>query len=106
VANIIENLEKVLASGRDDALLRYSLGSAYLGAGQYAKAAEHLRKALEHNPDYSAAWKALGKALTEAGDTGAAMEAYGHGIRVAEGKGDIQAAKEMKVFLGRLQRQA
>jgi len=101
---IIDNLENLLASGRDDALLRYSLGNAYLVAGDNRKAAEHLRKALDHDADYSAAWKALGKALAEGGDSSAAIVAYESGIGVAEKKGDIQAAKEMKVFLKRLQK--
>jgi hypothetical protein len=33
------------------------------------------------------------------------VTAYEHGITIAETRGDIQAAKEMKVFLKRLQRQ-
>ena len=59
--------------------------------------------AVQHDPGYSAAWKILGKALTEIGDNEAAGAAYQKGIKIAEVKGDIQAAKEMKVFLKRLQ---
>ena len=39
-------------------------------------------------------------------DSPTAVAAYEHGIRVAETKGDIQAAKEMNVFLRRLQKAA
>jgi hypothetical protein len=37
------------------------------------------------------------------GQKAAAQEAFSKGIEVAEKKGDIQAVKEMQVFLKRLQ---
>jgi len=101
---IVDNLEAMLARGQDNALLRYSLGGEYLKLNQFAKAAEHLRKAVAHDPKYSAAWKLLGKALTDADHKDEAIKAYEDGIRVAEEKGDKQAAKEMVVFLKRLQK--
>jgi predicted Zn-dependent protease len=100
----IENFEKMLAQGKDNALLRFSLGNAYLGAGEAAKAVAHLQKAVEHDPKYSAAWKLLGKALSESGEAQAALAAYRKGIEVAQAKGDIQAAKEMAVFARRIEK--
>lgn len=102
---IIANLEKMLAAGKDSALLRFSLGSEYLKAGDSMAAAEHLRKAVAMDARYSAAWKLLGKALTEAGQLQQALTAYRQGIQVAEQKGDKQAAKEMTVFARRIQKQ-
>lgn len=102
---MIENFEAMLAAGQDNALLRFSLGNAYLGAGDTDRAAEHLRRAVEHDPAYSAAWKLLGKALAQAGESAAAIEAYEQGIAVAEARGDKQAAKEMQVFKRRLERE-
>jgi len=99
---IITNLEKMLDGPRDGALLRYSLGSEWLKAGDATKAAECFRATLERDPKFSAAWKLLGKALAESGETQAALEAYAQGIHVAEEKGDLQAAKEMGVFARRL----
>ncbi len=101
---ILDNLEAMLARGRDTALLRYSLGGEYLKLNQFDKAAEHLRKAVEKDPKYSAAWKLLGKALADAGRHDEAVKVYEDGIKVAEEKGDKQAAKEMMVFLKRLQK--
>lgn len=100
----IENFEKILAAGKDNALLRFSLGNAYLGAGEPARAVEHLRIAVEHDPAYSAAWKLLARALNESGSERDALEAYRKGIEVAQARGDIQAAKEMTVFARRIEK--
>ena len=97
-------LEKLLAGGRDDALLRFSLGNACLKEGDTAAAATHLERAVGHQPGYSAAWKLLGQALLAAGRPDEAAMAWQRGIDTAEGKGDLQAAKEMRVFLKRLQK--
>ena len=102
---MIERFEALLAAGKDGALLRFGLGSEYLKAGDPARAAMHLREAVARDPGYSAAWKMLGKAL-EAGDRPASAEAYRQGIVAAEAKGDKQAAREMQVFLRRLERGA
>jgi Tfp pilus assembly protein PilF len=99
---LIDKLEQLLASGQDNALLRYGLGNEYLKAGRFDRAAEHFRKAVEHDSNYSAAWKLLGKALTSAGLNDDAIRAYENGLRAAKEKGDVQAAKEMAVFLRRL----
>lgn len=99
----IERLEAMLASGKDGALLRFGLGSEYLKAGDRARAAMHLREALARDPAYSAAWKLLGKAL-EADDPRQAADAWRRGIEAAGAKGDKQAAKEMAVFLRRLEK--
>jgi len=102
----IENFERMLARGQDGALLRFSLGNEYLGAGDPATAATHLRRAVALDAGYSAAWKALGKALERDGDAPAALAAYRSGIEAAQEKGDKQAAKEMRVFARRLEKAA
>jgi len=102
--SLVERFEAILAAGRDDALLRFSLGMQYLQGGEAARAVEHLRRAVAHDADYSAAWKLLGKALVQAGDATAAAAAYREGIAAAGRRGDKQAAKEMTVFLRRLEK--
>lgn len=101
----IADFEAMLAAGRDNALLRFSLGSEYLKHDDPAQAAVHLRRAVEHDPKYSAAWKLLGRALADSGAAQAALDAYRQGIAVAEARGDKQAAKEMGVFARRLEKQ-
>jgi len=102
--SIIDTFEKMLANGKDNPLLRFSLGNEYLKANDAATAAVHLRVAVELEADYSAAWKLLGKALAQSGDVDGAKAAYTSGIAAANAKGDKQAAKEMTVFLRRLDR--
>jgi Tfp pilus assembly protein PilF len=101
---LITNLEKLIGTPRDGALLRYSLGSEYLKLGEAAKGAEFLRQAVDKDPGYSAAWRALGKALEAAGRDDDALEAYRAGIAAAETKGDKQAGKEMTVFARRIEK--
>ncbi|WP_421863353.1 tetratricopeptide repeat protein [Motiliproteus sp.] len=101
---MIEGLEKLLAKGTDSAELRFGLGSAYLKQNQLQQAIEHLTRCVEQKPDYSAGWKLLGKAYFKAEQPQQAMDSYQQGIRVAEAQGDVQAVKEMQVFLKRLQR--
>jgi Tfp pilus assembly protein PilF len=99
-----ENLQLMLERGQDSPLLRYSLGLECLKTGDFLAAIDHLRQAVEQNPAYSAAWKALGEAHAVAGSPERAAEIYELGIAAAQKNGDIQAAKEMSVFLKRLRR--
>jgi uncharacterized protein HemY len=89
--------------GRDNALLRFALGSAFIKHEKYTEAITHLEKAVDLDPHYSAAWKLYGKALAASGQRVKAARVYEQGIAAAERKGDKQAAKEMRVFLKRLQ---
>jgi predicted Zn-dependent protease len=104
VSDALANFERMLAAGRESALLRYSIGNEYLKAGDAARAAEHLARAVELDGNYTAAWKLYGKALVAAGRDADALAAYRRGIEVAAAKGDRQAEKEMRVFARRLEK--
>lgn len=101
----IETLKNLLQQGQDNSILRFGLGHALFKANNASEAIIHFQKALEFDPEYSAAWKLLGKSLAQSGEKQQAIDAYKKGIEIAEGKGDIQAAKEMRVFLKRLEKQ-
>jgi predicted Zn-dependent protease len=101
-SSALANFEKMLAAGRDGALLRFSLGNEYLKAGDPGRAAEHLARAVALDPNYTAAWKLYGKALAASGRKAEARAAYRDGIAVATARGDKQAEKEMQVFAKRL----
>lgn len=98
---ITNNLLAMLERGQDNAVLRYSLGNEFYKAGEWDQAVLHASKATEHDSTYSAAWKLLGKALLKSNREQEAAAVLEQGIAVAEGRGDVQAAKEMRVFLKR-----
>jgi len=102
---VIANLQKLIGTPRDGALLRFSLGSEYLKGGDAHSAQLQFAEAVARDPAYSAAWKLLGKALAQDGQPQAALAAWRQGIAVAEKKGDLQAAREMAVFAKRAEKQ-
>ena len=103
-AALIASLRQQCDGSRDGALLRFSLGNALLAADEFPAAIVELRRALDFDPTYSAAWKLLGKACLAADQPQAAAEAWRSGIAVAAQRGDKQAEKEMAVFLRRLEK--
>ena len=106
MSTLINKLEGMLALGKDNALLRYSLGAEYFKMKAYDDALRHLDKALALNPHHSATWKLFAKILVAVERVEEAMKAYQQGIDVALLRGDLQAAKEMRVFLRRLEKNA
>lgn len=100
-----QRLEGVLATGKDSALLRCTLGKAYLESDAPDVAQAHLQRATELDPGYSVAWKLLGRALLVLGDAAAARQAWNTGLACAQEKGDAQVVKEIGVFLKRLDKQ-
>jgi predicted Zn-dependent protease len=100
----LRNFERMLATGKDSALLRYSIGNEYVKAGDFAAAVDALSQAVAQDATYTAAWKLYGHALEHAGRRAEALDAYRRGIVVARQKGDRQAEKEMTVFARRIER--
>ena len=100
----LASFEKMLAAGRDSALLRYSLGNEYLKVDRFADAVDHLQRAVALDPGYTAAWKALGRALAASSRPDDAVAAWRAGIDVAQRKGDKQAGREMEVFARRIEK--
>ena len=102
--SIISNLEKLVSAGKESALLRFSLGNEYLKLREIWVAVFHLKRALDLDPNYSAAWKLLAVALEDAGIPNEALDTYRRGIEVAQQRGDQQAVKEMTVLARRLEK--
>lgn len=99
----IAALRRQLDGPRDGALLRFALGRALLDAGDATEAIPHFERAVVFDPGYSAAWQGLGEALAASGQIAAAILAYERGIAAAEARGDVQAAKVMRVRRRRLE---
>ena len=100
--SIIDNLERLLASGRDDAILRFGLGSALFNERQYEKAIPHLEACIDHDPEYSAAYKLLGKALFKTSRSEEARGVFDRGMPIAIRKGDKQTEREILAFLKKI----
>jgi Tfp pilus assembly protein PilF len=98
----VQDLLELLADEPDDALLRFTLGKEYLEADDAAAALPHLERAIAADPRYTVAYRYLGAALERAGRAADAAAAWERGIAVAEETGDLQAGKEMRIFLERL----
>jgi predicted Zn-dependent protease len=99
----ISNMESMLGLGQDNSLMRFTMGKAFIKHGKFVEAAEQLALALKLEPEYSAAWKLYAQTLIELNQINVAIEAYEQGISVANRKGDLQLADEMKAALQRLQ---
>ncbi len=103
-SSALASFERMLAAGKDSALLRFSLGNEHAKAGNADVAVMHLRQAVSLDPGYTAAWKLLGRVLADSGHADDALAAYREGIAVAQRKGDKQAGKEMQVFARRIEK--
>jgi len=101
----INALRKMIEAGRDGAMPRLTLGEAMAREGQTEEAVVHLQKAIEFDPDYSAAWRSLGRLQLKAGDTTAAAATFREGLAAARRRGDMQIVRELEVRLKRLEGQ-
>lgn len=100
----IDTLRQIVADDPVDGLARFMLGKELLAADQPNEAAEQLAEAIRLTPEHTASYRELGNALASAGRMSEAEVAYTSGMSVAEKTGDLQTAREIKVFLNRLKR--
>ena len=98
---LIDRLNERLDQGFDDALLRFALGKALLDAKDMERAASHLREAVLKAPDFSAAWAQLGRCELALGHEAAALNAWEKGCAAARLRGEIQAERQISVWLKR-----
>lgn len=97
-----EALERMLAAGRDGALLRMSLALAYHRRDDPQTALTHLEKALAFDPDFTAAHRLQGLVALSLGNAALAESAFAKGLEVAQRRGELQLVKELTVRLRRL----
>ncbi len=96
---------ELIALEPTDTMLRFGLGELYMEAGDFAKAVEQFAEIVRLDAQYSAAYRYLGQAYTALERHAEARQIFTDGICVAEARGDLQTAKEMQVFLRRLDAQ-
>lgn len=80
----------------------FSLGRAYIDAGQNAEAVPALQRVLALNAGFSKAYALLGIAQKAAGDTPGAIDTLTRGYRVANDKGDLMPRNDMAAMLKEL----
>jgi cytochrome c-type biogenesis protein CcmH/NrfG len=98
----IRRLEAMAAEDPADALTWFMLGSERLRVRLDAGAAEAFRRSRALKPEQPAAARLLGDALRRSNRLDEARAAYEAAVRLAEATGDLQVAKEARVFLARL----
>lgn len=103
---MLHQLLALLHGPRDGATLRFTIGQVYFAQHNWEDARFYYASALESDPHYSAAWKMLGRALEKLGRCEEAAAVYQQGIAAADQNKDQQAAKEMRIFLQRLQKKS
>lgn len=101
-----EMFRKLLQRDEENPMVLYSLGNELFKEGDYEEARDHLRRAVEHKPDYSVAYRTLGRVHTELGEEAEARRVFAEGRRVAESNGDLQTAREIDVFTRRLEKRS
>ena len=84
----IQQFEQMAAEDPRDELAHFSLGKAYLDAGQSNKSAESFARVLDINPKMSKAYQLLGEAHDKNGHREAAIEIVTQGVTVADDQGD------------------
>jgi len=101
----ITALTALLDKGQDSALLRFGLASAYLKEqpdDYLIQAEQHLKRCLELDPTYTAAYQQLAQVQKDRENLIDATATLRFGIAAAESAGDLQAQRVMQVFLKRL----
>ena len=101
----ITALTALLDKGQDSALLRFGLASAYLKEqpdDHLIQAEQHLKRCLELDPTYTAAYQQLAQVQKDRENLIDATATLRFGIAAAESAGDLQAQRVMQVFLTRL----
>jgi Flp pilus assembly protein TadD len=101
---LIARLEQAIATGRDTALARFTLGRNRLTTGDVEAAILHLSRAITLKPDYSAAYRMLGAAYARDGQTQQAQTTWEAGCSAALAQGELQAHREMVSLLRKLRR--
>lgn len=86
-------------SAPDDVMVWYGLASEYTKLEDWPKAVEALRRVLEINPDYTAAYQMLGTALSNQGEREEARRIWQEGIKAADRSGAWKARQHMEGLL-------
>src|SRR3954463_5778033 len=85
----IERFKALTQADPTNELGFFSLGRAYMDAGQHAEAIPSLQRVLVLNPNFSKAYALLGTAQKATGDQAGAVATLTNGYRIANDRGDL-----------------
>jgi Fe-S cluster biosynthesis and repair protein YggX len=91
----IEQFRKMAEADPDNELGHFSLGRAYLDAGQNADAIKSFQRALELNPNIAKVYQLLATALLAENRKPEAIEHLTKGAEIAAARGDMMPQREM-----------
>jgi Fe-S cluster biosynthesis and repair protein YggX len=80
----------------------FSLGRAYIDAGQPGEAIRPLQRVIALNSGFSKAYSLLGTAQKATGDAAGAVQTLTQGYRIAHEKGDLMPRNDMAMLLKEL----
>ena len=95
----LEQLQQMLQEEPHDEFLQYAICMEYMSLQRFAKAADGLRRILESNDKYLAAYYQLGKCLEAENKTGEARRVYEKGVKVAKAQNNNKTLNELNEAL-------
>ena len=98
----IERFQALTQADPTNELGFFSLGRAYMDAGQPAQAVPALQRVIALNSAFSKAYALLGMAQKAAGDTAGAITTLTQGYRIAHDRGDLMPRNDMANLLKEL----
>ena len=98
----IEQFRKMAEADPNNELGHFSLGKAYLDAGQSRPAIDSFHRVLELNPNIGKVYQLLAAALLKENRKPEAIERLTQGVKVAAARGDVMPKNEMIAMLKEL----
>jgi Fe-S cluster biosynthesis and repair protein YggX len=91
----IEQFRKMAEADPNNELGHFSLGKAYLDAGETGPAIVSFLRVIDLNPDIAKVYQMLATALLKESRKPEAIERLTHGVKVAAARGDLMPKNEM-----------
>jgi Fe-S cluster biosynthesis and repair protein YggX len=95
----IEQFKKMAEADPENELGHFSLGKAYLDAGQIEPAIDSFQRVIELNPNIAKVYQLLATALLKADRKEEAISRLNHGVEIAAARGDMMPKNEMVKML-------
>jgi Fe-S cluster biosynthesis and repair protein YggX len=94
-ASRIEQFKKMANDDPNNELGHFSLGRAYLDAGNFTESATSLQRCLAINPKLSKAYQLLAAAMLKLGQRDQAIAQLAAGVKIAHERGDVMPKNDM-----------